>query len=407
MSITRPSTDRRLSIRRATHAALLVAVTLLAIAVRIPVLSDFSPGDDEQDYRRAVQEGFWSIYVGTNTASFPSVVQRYLHDPSFRRQPWRHLMMEGDQLAVRHFHVPLAFYVSAVLASQAATNRAHRVFPLLASAACAPVVVAGLWALGISDWIAVLAGVLVAVDQRLIIASRILTPHPLYLLLACLFLIAFARLLVEPTPRRRFVAIGLFGASISCLELAPLLGLAAAIGAWLFGTNLDRVFGPSPSRWQSLAWFLLVIAISWPAGLLRLGYVTAYGAFAALATIYRSEYYGGADVFTLYHRLFGENLFLAFTAVLGIAAACWAWRTHKHHAALCVIGSYAAVALVFNWLNRYRNATYAAETTVILWLLFAVAMHALANRGRTGKIVSMSLLAVGWVAAFSELIAAI
>src|SRR5262249_40478161 len=187
----------------------------------------------------------------------------------------------------------LAFYVSAVLANQAATNRAHRVFPLLASAACAPVVVAGLWALGISEWIAALAGVLVAVDQRLIIASRILTPHPLYLLLACPFLFAFSRLLVDPTPRRRFVAIGLFGASISCLELAPLLGVAAAIAAWLYGTNLDTLFGPRSTRWQSLAWFLLVISISWPAGLLRLGYVTADGAFAALAAIYRREYYGG------------------------------------------------------------------------------------------------------------------
>jgi len=294
-----------------------------------------------------------------------------------------------------------------VLANQEATNRAHRVFPLLASAACAPVVVAGLWALGISDWIAVLAGVLVAVDQRLIIASRILTPHPLYLLLACVFLIAFGRLLVKPAPRRRFVVIGFFAAAISCLELAPLLGLAAVIAAWLYGTNLDTVLGPRSSRWQALAWFLLVILISWPAGLLRLGYVTAYGAFAALATVYRGEYYGGADVVTLYHRLFGENLFLALTAVLGTAGAFWAWRTHKHHAALCVIGSYAVVALVFNWLNRYRNATYAAETTVILWMLFAVAADAVSRRGRTGQIVSMSLFALGGVAAFSELIAAL
>src|SRR5262245_18467825 len=142
MSIPRLPTDRPgLSIRRTTRAALLLAVTLLAVAVRIPALSDHTPGDDEKDYRQAAQDGFWSIYIGTNTASFPRVVERYLHDPAFRRQPWRHLMLEGDQLAVRHFHVPLAFYVSAVLANQQATNRAHRVFPLLASAACAPVVV--------------------------------------------------------------------------------------------------------------------------------------------------------------------------------------------------------------------------------------------------------------------------
>jgi len=391
--------------RRASPVVLVVLlafVTALSLWVRQAYWLDYSPGADEKDYRVAVRESFSSIYLGTNTTPFWVIARRYVSEPEFRAHPWASLAAGSDQLALRHFHTPLSFYPSAILGDWLRSNRAHRAFPILVSASCAPLVLLGGYWLGLSLTASLAGAVLIAVDGRLITASTILTPHPLYVFLSLAFVFAAGKLLQQPSRRHRLTVLALFGLAVACLELSPLLLLGAA-GAMLLGRHsLVAVAGNGRERWLSLAWLLLVLTVAWPAGIWALGYATCYAVFGALALFHRGEYYGNAGAVDLYHRLFGDNPLLAIVALAAIGATVWTWRRPRSPL-LPIAVSYGLLALGFNWLNRFRNATYAAETTVFLWLMLAAIIDDLARRGQAARIVAMGLTAVAAMACALEL----
>jgi hypothetical protein len=244
---------------------------------------------------------------------------------------------------------------------------------VLASALAAPLVVAGCWWLGVSLFAALAASVLVAADPRFVLGSNILTPHPLYALLAIAFLFCTSAYLEQPTERRKIAAIAMFGAAFATLELSPLLAVAAvssAVVCWWSGTTPVRL---RHFTIRDVAILVAVLFIAWPAGFLRLGYATCYGVFALLGTARRSEYYGDADLLTIYGRLFGSNPFLLLCALASLTASIWAWwRTRSPLITVC--GVYALLAFGFNALSMFRNATYAFEATVFGWVLLAPAI---------------------------------
>jgi hypothetical protein len=115
-----------------------------------------------------------------------------------------------------------------------------------------------------------------------------------------------------------------------------------------------------------------VLFAAWPAGFLRLGYVTSYAVFGLMGSAHRSEYYGESNALALFQNLFGANPALFLCAAVAISGAAWAWwKTTAPVATVFVC--YAVLTCAFNALNNFRNATYAFEATVFVWLLFVPA----------------------------------
>ena len=377
-----------------TWILLILVVSALSFSVRLPI-REYPPGlADERDYRLAAIERFDSIYFGYNTVSLFDLIRRYRSEPQFREHPWQVLADEQEQLAWRHFHVPLSFYPSVVLSGPGRPDWPHRILPVSASALVAPLIMAGCWWLNLSIWGALAASLLVAVDRRFIEASMILSPHPLYILLAVAFLFAFAGFLQKPTARRRLAVIALFALAVACLELSPLLAAAGLLAVALCHRTVNRA--AIRPQWMDLVVFAALLFAIWPAGFLKLGYATCYGVFAVLGSVRADEYYGPADAQTLYSRLFGGGLLVGACAAAALIGALLAWA-RRVEPVLAVFASYAVLAVSFNLLNSFRNATYAAESTVFIWLLFVPAVDTLL-KGRAGR----ALVAVALVGAVAS-----
>jgi hypothetical protein len=108
----------------------------------------------------------------------------------------------------------------------------------------------------------------------------------------------------------------------------------------------------------------------------------------------------------LYGRLFGASHLLAWCALAALVSLAVLWRLRTRSALLCVTGAYAVLALLLNSANRFRNLTYAAETTVFLWVLLAVATHLIwREREKTShRMAGGLLLGSGYGAALAELV---
>jgi 4-amino-4-deoxy-L-arabinose transferase-like glycosyltransferase len=349
------------------------ALTLFAFVVRLPFCTDALHFSDSADYLRAARLGFRVNYTGG--VGLRDMVKAYRSDPEFPRHPWAVLMAQGDVGALRHFHVPLAYYPHAVLAQLGGSDRSHRFVVAAISSLFVAVAFLVLRASRVSLALAGAGTLVLATNPAFLLMSREISPHPLFLVLAALCLYSLGAF---PHAPRKYGPLALlaFGAAAATLELSLLLFLAAVIAAALQAGYRQAASTLSSTRYAlaGAALFLAWLTLLWPAGVFKAGYLISYGSYVFFALFRRSEYYKDASVSELLSRLgSGNEIVGALFFLASLAILAWSLRSRKSPFALA-FSIYSMLTLGQGWLTNFRNPTYVAEFVCVLWfpVLFAL-----------------------------------
>ena len=265
------------------RSATALALFSISLSARIPFCTDHVFTYDAADYWRAIQVGFWAQYVGSDSISFSRFYRRYQSDPVFQQHPWGPLYNEADGSALRHFHVPLAFYLPAIANDWGLGRKSQLLIVATESSITVAVTYLILVGLTASELIAVLISLCLCFSPVLILAGTSLSPHPVFSLTAMVAVFALVRWL--QTSQRGWFALLLAGCalSIAALELSPLLiGTVLATFAlelWWWRNDPGYLWNAGKMLAAGAAGVLGLLSVIWPGGFLRGGYLMSYGTF--------------------------------------------------------------------------------------------------------------------------------
>lgn len=354
------------------RAAPVLLVVVIALALRWRHVDARLYTSDAADYARAAKASPGELYRGAHDASLPRLIA-LKRDPQAGAHPWDYLYRQNDGNALRHFHVPVSFYIASAVNAFGGEERAQRMATSVAGAMAGAVATGGLLCLGAPWFASLLAGVLVVTDSRFIEITTDVSPHPWYILfaLSCLMLSAFA--LRSGSRRARVAAWAALALSIATLEFAPLLVAAfllAAVAGRLAKLPDAHKFVPRPLLARSartLAFLAVMLFAIWPAGVLKGGYAVSYGFNNLIIPLLRSSsYYGPAGVGIILGNFFAnQETFVLLCAATALAAAM-GLRRRKMPADSLLFGCYCLAAFLFGSGGRFVYPAYAAEVTVFL-----------------------------------------
>jgi len=356
-----------------------VVVMFASALVEMPLCTDEVQRSDSADYLRAVRGGVLGTYLDTNSVAFPRFVSLIRNRSLTEGHPWEYLSRQSDATALRHFHVPLGYYGSAIVASYGASDRVHRLLPAIAGVLTCGLVVFIMRRMGAGIFLSVVAALAIAVNGRFVATAAALSPHPWYILAALLFLDRYAAFLQRGGRKRLVAAAAALAAAFACMELAPALVLAAVPATFVAHPEWLRAMF-QPRRWwrdatAAGAVFLAVLFVAWPGGILRGGYLVSYASFVAQALFKRGEMFPPWTAAGTYERLFDSSALLVAVCCAGLVLLAVLIARRRAPGSASLFGLYAAAAFVLNAGNGFMNSTYAAEAIVFLLLAAAIALH--------------------------------
>jgi hypothetical protein len=354
-------------------------IVLVSALVEAPLCSNELQRSDSADYLRAVRGGALGTYLDTNSVTFPRFVSVIRDRALTDGHPWEYLSRRSDAAALRHFHVPVGFYASAIAASYDASERIHRILPAVTGVVLCGLVVLLMRRLGAGIFLSVAAALVIAVNARFAATVPVLSPHPWYILAAFVFLVCFAAWLETSRRRLLLISMAALAVAFASMELAPALVLAALPATFIAHPEWLRA-ALQPRRWWrdaavAGAVFAAVLFVAWPGGVLRGGYLVSYAAFVAQALFKRGEMFLPLTWGGMYQRLFDSNPILVAVSVGGLFLSAVLVARRRAPGSVSVFGLYAAAALVLNAGNGFTNSSYAAEAIVFLLLTAGIAAH--------------------------------
>ena len=282
-------------------------VMLVSALVRAPLWTNDLQRSDSADYLRAVRDGAHGrTYLDTNSVSFARFVSLMRDRALTAGHPWEYLSRRSDATALRHFHVPLGFYASAVAASYRASDRIHRILPVFAGVALCGLVVLLMRRLG--------AGILLSVVTARDLRERPVrrddgrSVAPSLVQNGCFVFLERYAAWLETGGRKLLLTSVALAVAFASMELAPALVLAAVPATFIAHPEWLRL-ALQPRRWWRDAVaagvvFLGILVVAWPGGILRGGYLVSYATFVAQALFKRGEMFLPLTWGGMYQRLF-------------------------------------------------------------------------------------------------------
>lgn len=344
--------------------ALLLAVFLGAFRGVVPADRFYY---DEADYLYAASLGLTANYWDAGVISLTLFVQKGVSeglDPEKRRSLSEFIRKQQDISFYRHFHGPLYFYWLALLRPWLATERAVRWATLGFILATAMVVYfGGISLTGGQDWRAwTVPAALVLFSPTLINSGVQVTPHNLFVLLSFINLWLLVKFLDSGQRSYWYLAVGFLALSWLTIEYALVnLGVMVLALVW------QRHFlfpGGTLREWpgfllKSLAWFLVVIGLLWPGGILKLTILKNYLFHFYYVAV--REYAANSFGHLWWSRFWESPLQFIFIAVfLGYYVRACILKKQKWRPLLPLL-LYSAVIFLYTLKNRSLNQTYIAS----------------------------------------------
>jgi hypothetical protein len=361
-------------------ALTLLAATLFvtALLARQPFCTDTLFISDAADYIRADRVGFWTQYTGADSIPVANFLSKYRSDAAFRLHPWGLLYQQNDGAALRHFHVPAGFYLSALAEQAGWSQKAQREIAAILSALTIVMIFLMLCHAGVPLLLAFGSGLFLCVCTVLKLAGTMLSPHALFSLSAVVCMFAFCTWL--ETRKRAWLAVFSIacGVSIATLELSPLLVAAVVVtfAIWWFVSRGQARDMPVKPALAALAASAGVAAILWPGGILRGGYLLSYGVFVFQGLFRSGIYFQQRGLASSVYRL-GQDWVTGASLVLLLGFVVWAaWRNRKR----ALLIGFAVLSVLFfaqGTANGFRSATYASHAVFAIVTASALAIHIL------------------------------
>ena len=303
---------------------------------------------DEADYMYAASLGFAANWRDARSIPIGDFARAGLHRDT-RRSLSERIRNGNDALFYRHFHGPLFHYLLIPVSRLGLTERAVRTAMLAIPAASLAVVYFGcLW---ISLRAAIPAAMLFLTSYS-VLDSTELAPHQLFVLctLASLLLLLKA---IASTGHRRYWYGAVVAAALSfcALEIAFALVLTLAICCFVERRRwrIDRAFVA-----KSVALFLAIVLVVWPAAIVRLSFLKAYAAMAYLALM-RDAPWGHAGFIDAWRARFLDSP-LEWMLILAGVTMWLRNRNRIYPVALFAVLALAATLRVVTLTPRYSLA---------------------------------------------------
>ncbi len=374
-------------------AGVLFAVALLA---RIPLCTNDLFISDAADYVRASRSSLPTLYFDSDSLSASRFIARYRESASFRSHPWGLLYQQNDGAALRHFHVPVGFYLPALSEHAGWDRHAQRIIVALSSAATAALCFWIVSSAGVSITIAVAASLFLCFSPVMTLAGTALSPHALFSLAAIAAMYLFCQWL-DTNRKSALAAFSLaLGLAVGVLELSPLLVLSVmcTFAIWMVRTR-SRLFSPvTQGSAVGMLAAALVAVIAWPGGLLRGGYLLSYGVFVFQGIFRSGVYFQQRNSISSIYRL-GDGWLPGFGLVLLLAVAIYTAVRKSESIAPAGFTVFSTLLFMQGLANGFRNPTYASHAVFAISVAGALAWQELSQHGRRlGRPLGLAVLAL-------------
>ena len=373
----------------------------MAFAARVPFCSAGLFVFDAADYIRAIHEGFWAQYTGSDSMPVTAFLDTYRHDSRFREHPWGLIYRTNDGAALRHFHVPLAFYLPSLADSAGYGRRAQRLLVALISAATVMTVFLMLTFAGTSAWLAFFAGLLLSLSPVLVLAGTTLSPHALFSLTALVCVFSLCRWMETRHDGWLALFAIAFGSSIATLELTPLLVVVIVALLTVTGKRHLPFLKVSTALLASLG---IAMAL-WPGGVIRGGYLMSYGVFVFQGLFRSSLYFRQRNLPLSIYQL-GEGWITGALLVVLLVSGIYAAIRVRRSLLLSGLALFSALLFGQGLANGFRNPTYASHAVFAIVLTGALAAHFLCQeRTRASRSTGRAILVLIGALTLSQAVA--
>ncbi len=364
--------------------AIVLGLFGVSLLVRLPFCSDNIFTYDAADYLRAARAGFWNQYVGADSISLPAFYEKYKGDSEFRGHPWGPLYIANDGASLRHFHVPLGFYLPSLIERLNGGRKSQLVAVAVVSSGTVAATFIVLTSLEVHYLLAALTGLFLAFSPVLILAGTNLSPHPLFTLTAILSLYAFVRWIEAPGKHWFALLLVLCAMSIATLELSPLLAvtLVCSLAAQCWWKRNDArclSFRLKTTVWGALA-LIMLLFLMWPGGILRGGYLMSYGTFIFQGLFRSSLYFRDRGLTTGVVHL-GHGSLLGLTYVVCLMFGIYSAIRFRRYTPLTAFTIFAVLLFGQGMANGFRNPTYASHAVYAIGICATLGLNALWFRG--------------------------
>ena len=239
---------------------------------------------DEADYMYAVTRGFVANITDTPTLSLPDLIRTGLNRGSDIRQ-WSGLsrMIRGldDIVFYRHWHGPLYVGWLRIVKPFTSSEQSLRAWSYVFPIATALLMYFGALAClkDAAGQSAAVLGAVLYLWNFAVISSNELAPHDLYALCAVATLLLLAKLMVSAegpnSALRKYWYASLITAALAFCTLEIAFALIATVLICGYAVR-DRLKPDLPFALKSIATFLAVVLVIWPAAIYKLSFVKAY-----------------------------------------------------------------------------------------------------------------------------------
>lgn len=355
---------------------------------------------DSADYINASGNGFPAIYFDTGAITPAGLYSLFRRRNEADFHVWDYLLRRQDSASRRHFHVVFSFYPSALAAAAGADARGQRFITAAEGAAAVGVAFFGLQTAGAGWPLSLAAAVFTTLSPSTVAAFSDPSPHPLFLALLLSFGFTLASYLESGSKHILYAAAVLFALLVATLELSLIVAVAVAI---LAAVRIAR----REFAWRDFAvaclLFLLALAVIWPGGWIRGGYLTSYGTFVYQALFRRGSYFGNATPWTF---LLGAAdgsvvILLIFLGAAVLAASLLVRR--RFNAYLEVFSLLFLGFTIQGFLNKFHYPTYIVHFTALGWILLALSLESWSNisGGAAARILMAAIPIAAAIAAIS------
>jgi hypothetical protein len=378
---------------------LLQAFALLCIAVvgasiirqSIDHTSSASFGMDESDYTFAARQGWLASYLDHPSIGFPEFVrfgaQHGINSASFGALS--DLIRESQDVTFyRHYHGPLFYYaLSAAQSAGIRSEKGLRLFSWGVGLLAGLAMVFAYWEMSRrrSRFVAVVLASFPLFSPTLFMACANITPHVLFLSVACMALGAFSWFLRHPKRFHWYMTCAFCAIALITFEYTPMLIAAILCGALSYRKEFELAFG-AHAYLKALASFLAVqLAVFpclWIGGLAKLTIVKNY-LFFGYFVLTRKGAFGDSSFLDVWRMRLSESpiewLVAAAIVILGILQ--WRQRPQwRHHIAFVVLIVLATLR------NRWPYPQYVVAMMPSVFVLLAVILESAARKDAQAKV---------------------
>ncbi len=378
--------------RRATQAPIALFLFAVALLFRLPFCTADLFTYDAADYSRAIHAGVLPQYMGTDSITLPDFLWRLRTDAKFREHSWGSLYQRNDGAALRHFHVPVGFYVPALLYDGGFGPKAQRLAIALISAATVSAAFLILSAAAVPWWLAGLAALFCCCSPVLILAGSNLSPHPLFTLFSMAAVYSFCRWLQIASARWMALFAVCFAVSAASLELAPILFVTVLGTAVYFWFRVPRAAEHKISVRQVFVCVAIIfgsLAVLWPGGWMRGGYVMSYGVFVFQGLFRSAIYFHRRDLFSTVARL-GNNPIAGWALIVLLIAGVWSACRSRLDPLLPAFALFGSLLVIQGFGNGFTNTTYASHAVLAITMASALSFRANDRALRWGPVAVMT-----------------